>query len=139
MSSRIAGGSGSFGAAGWVADAASAAFDPPASPPTGPLMAGGTALVVVEAGISGFTAAFVILGTGFSRLPSAGSVDLALAFVAALASSPEEATAGSAFGSALLAGSFFAAGVVLSPCGASPAGVDGTIDAILSFSTSTYP
>src|SRR5208282_174811 len=84
-------------------------------------------------------AVFVIFGPVFSRLPVApGSADLALAFVAAAVPSAEDATAGSALGSVPAAGSFFATGI-LSVFGVSLAGVDGTIDAILSFSTSTYP
>src|ERR1700680_93635 len=134
MSSRIAGGSGSFGAAGCVAVAARAVFGAVVGAP----IAGATAFVLVAVGTSGFTAALVILGPVFSRFPAAGSADFALAFVADVVPSADDATAGSAFGSAPVAGSFFATGV-LSVFGVSPAGVDGTIDAILSFSTRTYP
>jgi hypothetical protein len=63
---------------------------------------------------------------------------LALAFVVVGAPPSDDATAGSAFGPASVPGSFFAAGA-LSVFGAALAGVDGTIDAILSFSTRTYP
>src|ERR1700675_2112686 len=135
MSSRIAGGSGSFGAAGCAADAAS----DEAGVAAGAVSVGATAFVFVAAGTSGFTAALVIFGPVFSRFPAAaGSADFALAFVADVVPSADDATAGSAFGSAPVAGSFFATGV-LSVFGASLAGVDGTIDAILSFSTRTYP
>src|SRR6266436_3682868 len=134
MSSRIAGGSGSFGAAGCAADAASDG----AGAPAGVVSVGATAFVFAPAGTSGFTAVAVIFGAAFARFPPADSVDVALALVVAVVPSADEATAGSAFGSALVAGSFFAAGV-LSVFGVSPAGVDGTIDAILSLSTSTYP
>src|SRR5208282_3773252 len=134
MSSRIAGGSGSFGAAGWAADAAS----PGAGAVVGAPIAGATGFVFVFAGTSGFTAALVIFGVAFSCFPVAGSADFALAFVAAVVPSADDATAGSVFGAASVAGSFFVAGV-LSFFGVSLAGVDGTIDAILSFSTRTYP
>src|SRR5580704_12872532 len=135
MSSRIAGGSGSFGAAGWAADAFSAAF----GAAVGAVTAGATAFVLVAAGTSGFTAPLVIFGPGFSRfLAAAGSADFALAFVAVVIPPADDPPAGSAFGSALVAGSLFATGA-LSFFGVSLTGVDGTIDAILSFSTSTYP
>src|SRR5271167_3245838 len=124
MSSRIAGGSGSFGAAGCAAAAASDG----AGAAVGAPIAGATAFVFVLVGTSGFTAAFVIFGAVFSRFAVAGSADLTLAFVAAVVPSADDATAGSVFAAGVL--SFF---------GVSPAGVDGTIDAILSFSTSTYP
>src|SRR5271169_2891866 len=134
MSSRIAGGSGSFGAAGCAAAAASDG----AGAAVGAPIAGATAFGFVLVGTSGFTAAFVIFGAVFSRFAVAGSADLTLAFVAGVVPSADDATAGSVFGAASVAESFFVAGV-LSFFGVSPAGVDGTIDAILSFSTSTYP
>src|SRR5579863_2147317 len=101
MSSRIAGGSGSFGAGG-CADAVSVAFG--AGVAVLPVMAGATTFVFVAAGTSGLTAAFVIFGPVFSCF----SADLALAFVADAVPSLDEATAGSAFGSVSLVGSFFA-------------------------------
>src|SRR5580698_8442003 len=135
MSSRIAGGSGSFGAAGCAVEAASVG----AGVAAGPEMAGATAFVFVAAGTSGFASVLPNFGTILSCFIDApGSADFAVAFFAVAVPSAEDATAGSAFGSAFVAGSFFAAGV-LSVFGVSLAGVDGTIDAILSFSTSTYP
>src|SRR5580693_5863981 len=135
MSSRIAGGSGSFGATGGVADATS----DEAGAAAGVVSMGATALVFVPTGTSGFTAVLVIFRAASSRFPAAaGSADFALAFVAAVVPSVDEATAGSAFGSVFLAGSFLVTGV-FSVFGVSLSGVDGTIDAILSFSTSTYP
>src|SRR5271155_963985 len=135
MSSRIAGGSGSFGATGWAADATSDESGAAARV----VSLGATAFVFEATGTSGFTAVLVIFRAASSRFPAAaGSADFALAFVAEVAPSVDEATAGSAFGSAFLPESFFATGV-LSDFGVSLTGVDGTIDAILSFSTSTYP
>src|SRR5580700_8748851 len=131
MSSRIAGGSGSFGATGCAADATSDESGAAASV----VSLGATAFVFEATGTSGFTAVLVIFRAASSRFPSA---DFALALVADVAPSVDEATAGSAFGSTFLPESFFATGV-LSDFGVSLTGVDGTIDAILSFSTSTYP
>src|SRR4029077_8623571 len=95
-------------------------------------MTGGTAVVAVGAGISGFTGVFVIL-SALSRLPAPRSVDFALAFVAETVPSLDEATVGSGFSSGPAEGSFFVAGV-LAAFGVSFAGGDGTIAAILYFS-----
>src|SRR5271163_2617390 len=137
MSSCIAGTSGCGGAG---AGCANVGFGAAAA---GPFRSGATTFAVAGVGTSGFTAAFPIFGAAFSPFPAAGSGDFTLALVAggvagAAAPPVDDATAGSVFGSAVAAGSFFASGV-LSVFGVSPAGVLGTIDAILSFSTSTYP
>src|SRR6266436_1870018 len=95
------------------------------------------------AGNSGFTATLVTFGEDLSAFPGVLAVaNLALAFVDAGDASLPDAAAGSACGCESAAGfgercaaSFFAVG-----CGPDfPAGVDGIIFKILSFSTSTYP
>jgi hypothetical protein len=97
----------------------------------------------VLVGTSGFTAAFVIFAVVLLLFPAVlGSTVLVLAFVGAAEASEDDATAGSACGCASAAG--------FDGCGAAsffpadtgsgfPAGVDGIMDSILSFSTSSYP
>ena len=107
------------------------------------MIAGAAALLaVVFAGTSGFAAALVIFGEALSVFPADPEfMVFALAFDAAVPASAEVATAGSACGCESPAGfagcwapSFFA--VADSDF---PAGVDGIIDSILSFSISSYP
>ncbi len=95
------------------------------------------------AGNSGFTATLVTFGVDLSAFPGVLAVaNLELAFIDAGDASLRDAPAGSACGGESLDGfegcplaSFFAVG-----CGSDfPAGVDGIIFEILSFSTSTYP
>src|SRR5438552_3267448 len=136
----ISGTSGSFGGAGdAVADAS-----PLATTSGDPLIAGaGRLAAAVFVGTSGFTAAFPIFGRALSPFPAGpGSAVLALAFVGVAEASEDDATAGSACGCEPASGldgcwaaSFFPAGGV----SGFPAGVDGTMDAILSFSMSSYP
>jgi len=112
------------------------------------LIAGAAALLAaVFAATSGFAAAFVIFGAVLSALPAVPVLTvLALPFVATVAASVDVATAGSAFGCGLSAGFVGAppsvfGGVALFfvPAAGSDfvPGVDGMIDSILSFSTST--
>jgi hypothetical protein len=101
-----------------------------------------TLAAAVFVGTSGFTAAFVIFGVVLPLFPVLGSAVLALAFVGVAEASDEDATAGSACGCESAAGfegcwaaSFFAADAA----SGFPAGVEGIMDSILSFSTSSYP
>src|SRR5947208_9079065 len=94
-------------------------------------------------GTSGISAAFVIFGVVLPVFPAApGSTVLALAFVGVAEASDEDATAGSACGCESPAGfdecwvaSFF----VADAASGFPARIDGIMDSILSFSTSSYP
>ena len=140
ISSRFAGTSGSFGGAGDAADAAS----PFAVAAGDPLIAGAATLAAaVFVGTSGFTAAFVIFGRTFSVFPVVpGPAVFALAFVGAAEVSEDDSTAGSACGCESPPGfdGCWAASFFVADAGSGfPAGVDGTMDAILSFSMSSYP
>ena len=141
ISSRFAGSSGSFGGAG-VATTGANPLDVAAGEP---LVAGAATLPVpVFAETSGFTAAFVAFAGALSAFPpETGLTVFSLAFAAvADDASEDDATAGSACGCESAAGfagrraaSFFAA-----EAGSDfPAGADGIMDSILSFSTSSYP
>src|SRR5271154_2703161 len=101
------------------------------------------------AGTSGFTAGLARMADVFSRLTTAGSGVFSLTGTSVAASVPEPVEA-SAFAGAFAAGlacgvrfavaaaSFFAAASLSAFESTAPI-VDGTISAILSFSTNTYP
>ena len=102
-----------------------------------------TLAAAVLVGTSGFTAAFVIFGVVLPVFPAGpGSTVFALAFVGVAEASDEDAAAGAACGCESAAGfegcwlaSFFPADAA----SGFHAGVDGIMDSILSFSTSTNP
>src|SRR5215469_12700881 len=130
MASRFSGTSGSFDGGG----AAAAGDGTAAAVEAGPL-----------AGTSAFATVFAVLAAVFSGFePDAGTAVLTLTFagIAPARGFAPDATAGSAFGCASPAGfdgcggtSFFGAGSTSDVAG----GAAGIIEAILSFSTSTYP
>src|SRR5882762_901196 len=106
-----------------------------------PFIAGaGTLPAGAPVGNSGFTATFVTFGDTFPGV--LGLADFALAFVDAGDTSLDDATAGEGCGceSADGFGGCWAASFFAADCGSDgPAGVDGMIFEILSFSTRTYP
>src|SRR6266403_3504744 len=135
----MAGSSGSFGGAGCAAAGGTAALEATGEP----FRAGAFAsLVDALAGSPGLTGVALIFAadlSGFSRLPELGMKAFALALVATGAASAREAATLSDFGWGLTAIFAESKGFFATGCASGLAGAAGMIEAILSFSTSTYP